>query len=142
MTDCTVSCYIKTDCTVSFHIVTACTVSCHIVTDCTVSFHIVTDCTVSCHIVTDCTVSCHIVTDCTVSGHNEFETGLLQGSCEAPTLFIIFIETLSIEIKQTNVGINLENDLNSQTSETILNILLYCDDILLLTECEEDMQFL
>ena len=73
---------------------------------------------------------------------NEFETnyfdfpiGVKQGDCLSPTLFAIFINDLAEEIKSSNVGLHLE-------PETFVNILLYADDIVLLAENEEDLQFL
>ena len=77
---------------------------------------------------------------------NEYQTeyfpcpiGVKQGDCLSPTLFAIFINDLANKIKDTNLGIKLElgNNINELT---ILNILLYADDIVCLAENEEDLQ--
>ena len=90
----------------------------------------------------------------------EFETeffdcpvGLKQGSSESPILFAIYVNSLAEEIKATNIGIriswegdNLNNSDNLDNSgnemSELINILLYCDDIVILTENEEDLQYL
>ena len=73
---------------------------------------------------------------------NDYETeyfecpiGVKQGDCLSPTLFAIFINDLASEIKETNIGIKIHDDL-------LINILLYADDIVLITENEADLQFL
>ena len=67
---------------------------------------------------------------------NEYETeyfdcpvGVKQGDCLSPTLFSIFINDLATEIKESNIGVILEEGL-------LINILLYADDIVLLAETE------
>ena len=73
---------------------------------------------------------------------NEFETeyfdcpiGVKHGDCLSPTLFAIFINDLAEEVKQSGVGLELD-------PATVVNILLYADDIVLLAKNEEDLQFL
>ena len=84
---------------------------------------------------------------------NEFETdffncpiGVKQGDSISATLFSIFINDLAEEIKATKVGINLnekvENEEFKNNFDEILNILLYADDIVLITANENDLQFL
>ena len=82
---------------------------------------------------------------------NEYETeyfdcpiGVKQGDSISATLFAIYINDLAIEIKDTNIGINLNpelNDLNLENS-VFINILAYADDIVMLATNENDMQFL
>ena len=71
---------------------------------------------------------------------NEFSTeyfdcplGVKQGDTISPTLFSIFINDLAAEIKASNLGITLDNNLS-------LSILLYADDIILLAESEQKLQ--
>ena len=74
----------------------------------------------------------------------EYPIGVKQGDCISATLFALFINDLAEEIKQTGVGLNLNlNVENVNLDESLLiNILMYADDIVLLTEKETDMQFL
>jgi hypothetical protein len=60
------------------------------------------------------------------------------------TFFAIFINDLAEEIKQTGVGLNSNlNVENVNFDESLLiNILMFSDEIVLLTEKETDMQFL
>jgi hypothetical protein len=85
---------------------------------------------------------------------NEYETdffdcpiGVKQGDNISATLFSIFINDLAEEIKETKIGIHLnENVLNDSCKDSyndlFLNILLYADDIVLMTANENDLQFL
>ena len=69
--------------------------------------------------------------------------GVKQGDCLSPTLFSIFINDLAIEIKNSNIGIELEiEDIAGNIDVTMINILLYADDIVLFSENEEDLQHL
>jgi hypothetical protein len=61
--------------------------------------------------------------------------GVKQGDCLSPTLFAIFINDLAKEIKDCNVGVQIDDNL-------FMNILLYADDIVLLAESEPDLQLL
>ena len=73
---------------------------------------------------------------------NGFETdyfdcpiGVKQGDCLSPTLFAIFINDLAHEIKDSRIGLDLDEN-------TFVNILLYADDIVLVAKSKEDLQSL
>ena len=73
---------------------------------------------------------------------NEFATdwfdcpvGVKQGDTISPTLFAIYINDLAEELKLSNIGLEIENGPR-------LNCLLYADDIVLLSETENDLQLL
>ena len=69
--------------------------------------------------------------------------GVKQGDCLSPTLFSIFINDLAWEIKDSNIGVNIEvEDIAGNIEVIVLNILLYADDIVLFAENEEDLQSL
>ena len=77
---------------------------------------------------------------------NEYETdyfdcpiGVKQGDCLSPTLFAIFINDLASEIKEANIGIDLNID-GGPNIDYIFSILLYADDIVCLAETENDLQ--
>ena len=74
----------------------------------------------------------------------ECPIGVKQGDCISATLFATFINDLAKEIKQTGVGLRLNTNMEDPNLESnmLVNILMYADDIVLLTENEPDMQFL
>ena len=60
------------------------------------------------------------------------EIGLRQGCTLSSLLFMIVMEELTQSLKKIGVGIKIGED--------ILNILLFADEVMLLTETREDMQ--
>ena len=80
---------------------------------------------------------------------NEHETnyfdcpiGVKQGDCISATLFAIFINDLGEEIKNSGVGLKLNMNAENLDQNILVNILMYADDLILLSENEADMQFL
>ena len=73
----------------------------------------------------------------------ECPMGVKQGDNLSPTLFAIFVNDLADEIKNSKIGIEIEvEDLAGNIERSVLNILLYADDIVLFSQNEEDMQSL
>ena len=80
---------------------------------------------------------------------NEHETdyfecpiGVKQGDSISATLFAIFINDLGEEIKKSGVGLQLNFNAENLDQNILINILMYADDLILLSENETDMQFL
>ena len=64
----------------------------------------------------------------------EVSNGVRQGCILSTTLTSVFLNSLLIEIKKQNVGIDL--------GDFIMSVLAYADDIAVVTENEHDMQIL
>ena len=59
--------------------------------------------------------------------------GLKQGCVLSPSLFNIYIMNLETRLKSLNIGINIDEKTN-------VSSLLFADDLLLLSETEDNMQ--
>ena len=60
-------------------------------------------------------------------------SGIKQGDNVSTGWFALYIDDLAEEIKQSNLGIHLEDNFD-------VSILLYADDLVLLSENEENLQ--
>ena len=78
-------------------------------------------------------VSCVKINNCNTNWF-EISSGVRQGDTLSPSLVSLFINELVVELKNLNIGI----DINGKTVCT----LFYADDIELFAECEEDLQSL
>ena len=65
--------------------------------------------------------------------------GVKQGDILSPTLFSMFVNSLTAELKNSDVGVTLE--LSNETS-MIVNHLIYADDLVCIAENAEDLQSL
>ena len=59
--------------------------------------------------------------------------GVRQGDSLSPTLFGLFINDLATELNNSGIGISIINDLK-------VNVLMYADDLAILSESEQDLQ--
>ena len=55
---------------------------------------------------------------------------------------MIFVNDLGEQIKQSGIGLKLNCNVENVEPNLMVNILMYADDLILLTENETDMQFL
>ena len=62
------------------------------------------------------------------------DCGLKQGCSLSPTLFIFYIDDLVSSLSELDVGININDEKSA--------ILMYADDVVLLSENEQDLQCL
>ena len=73
-----------------------------------------------------------------INGYNtdwfEVSSGLRQGCSLSPLLFNLFVNDLALHIKSLGKGIDIDNER--------VCILLYADDLVLLSENEKDLQFM
>lgn len=61
-------------------------------------------------------------------------SGLKQGCLLSPILLNLFLDDFSKSLDMSNIGVKLD--------DTILNHLLYADDLVLIAESEQDLQIL
>ena len=62
----------------------------------------------------------------------DISSGVRQGDSLSPTLFGLYINELAAEIKQLHVGVKLGGN--------EMSLLLYADDIVLMSESEDNLQ--
>ena len=60
------------------------------------------------------------------------QRGVKQGCLISPTLFSVYINDLADDLKSANLGVNV--------NETIINLLMYADDVVLLTDAADKLQ--
>ena len=60
--------------------------------------------------------------------------GVRQGQNDSSTLFIIFLNSLAVKLKSLNIGVNI--------GKVNVTLLLYADDIVILSENEANIQSL
>ncbi|XP_033761647.1 putative deoxyribonuclease TATDN2 [Pecten maximus] len=77
-------------------------------------------------------MSCSVRVNNNLTNFFAVNNGVKQGCNISPTLCSIYINDLAQEIKDAQLGISVD--------EIIIGILMYADDIVLLSESEEDMQ--
>ena len=65
--------------------------------------------------------------------------GVKQGVCLSPTLFAIFINDLAVELKESDIGVKIDFEIDAAI---LVNVLLYADDIVLIAGHENDLQSL
>ena len=88
----------------------------------------------------DATQSLYERVQCTVKVNDLFSPwfpvthGVKQGCKISPTLFSIYINDLAQEINRLNCGVNLDG--------TIISVLQYADDIVLIAPTEENLQLM
>ena len=74
------------------------------------------------------------------------EHGVLQGSSEAPLLFLVYINGLAEDIKAAGLGIELSTPAGVDVGKgpfqvnTQLSLLMYADDLIYFTDCPLKMQ--
>ena len=64
--------------------------------------------------------------------------GVKQGDILSPTLFSIFVNSLTVDLKNSNIGVSLD----SPSGAMIVNHLVYADDLVCIAENPDDLQSL
>ena len=90
-----------------------------------------------------------VVLNNTTTDYFSCPTGVMQGSPDSPTLFAIFVDSLTRELRESGKGVTLETTLDNpdnpqspRVTTTTISSLLYADDIVVISETEEDLQLL
>ena len=76
--------------------------------------------------------SCAVRVNNSITQWFMIRAGVRQGQNDSPTAFAVFINSLAVELKQLNIGITI--------GHSKVSILLFADDIVLITEKENELQ--
>ena len=67
--------------------------------------------------------------------------GVKQGDILSPTLFSIFVNSLTTDLRNSDIGVNLDlpPSQDSSVNKIIVNHLIYADDLVCIAENVDDL---